>query len=120
MVAISSEKDNLSEIANIYDSRTCFPDAIFVLENGIISFGKLSDGKFRTTSEDEDPDSNVFMVAKTDSRICFARLLNGLIAHLNNRYIEPYSISKYISDSELYGIRMSDVELFKISNDELS
>ena len=68
----------------------------------------MIDGRFVTSVGDEISENGKYLVAKAKPEVIFARLLNELLANLSKSYIEPFTISNYIQNKEIFGFRKQD------------
>lgn len=110
IIAITSEsEDFVDEIP--FNKAGCFPDAIHVLKKGGCFYGNMIDGKFVTSVGDEISENGKYLVAKAKPEVIFARLLNELLANLSKSYIEPFTISNYIQNKEIFGFRTQDARI---------
>ncbi len=109
--AIDAEKiENLEmNIDNKY-----MPNDIYILNKGIMLFGKMENEKFIPQIEDENNKVEELIHIEKQGVICLATMFNQLIEHLNKCYIEPFSVSKYMTNKDIFGISGKELKVFEI------
>lgn len=107
---------NIEEEGNlkIDTSHKFMPNDIYVLNYGFYVCGKMEDKKLVPEIEDENPDFQSLIEIKKSGVLCLSMLFSQLIRHLNKCYIDPFGISNYMSDKDVYGAKGSEIKVFDI------
>ncbi|GAA3757902.1 DUF6602 domain-containing protein [Flavobacterium ginsengiterrae] len=108
--AIDEEKIDDLEID---DSNEFMPNDIYILNWGFYIYGKMENEKLIPKIIDEESDIDGLIEVRKSGILCLATMFNQLINHLNNSKIEPFSISHYMTDKDIYG---ADPSLMKVYN----
>ena len=121
IVSVSSEDSK--GVFNIDDNKedenyaSCYPNSVIILDQGFFNYGELSEeNKLKFYIEDEKSVMNTWIEAKVEPTITFAIFLSDLIKHLNNSYIQPFTISNYLSNLEDFGIKSKNIKLYNLFN----
>lgn len=109
--AIDAEK---IEDLEVDDEHKNMPNDIYILNHGIFMFGKLENGRIVSKLEDENSENDTIIELKKPGVVCIATMFNQLITHLNKCYIEPFSISDYVSNKEDFGISGSLIKEYQL------
>jgi len=96
------------------DNFKYMPNDVYILNHSIFLTGKIEDKKLIHQLEDEYERVDGFVHIKKSGVLCMATLFNHLINHLNKSRIEPFSISEYMMDKEIYGIQGKDITTYLI------
>lgn len=89
------------------------PNDIYILNNSMILAGYINEGKFVRQIEDEDLLIKNYCHFIKPGAVCLASLFHELINHLNDCHIEPFGISNYIMEKEVFGIPMDHIMNYK-------
>jgi hypothetical protein len=108
---IDEKKINDIEIDDDYEF---MPNDVYVLNYGFYIYGDIENNRVITKIEDEEPLMNTWLSVKEPGVICLAMMFKQIIDHLNKCHIEPFSISAYLSNNEDFGIRASDVKVYRM------
>jgi len=98
--AIDEEKIDDLEIE---DSNEFMPNDTYVLNWGFYIYGRIQNEKLIPKIIDEDSDLDALIEVRKPGILCLATMFNQLINHLNKCHIEPFSISNYLTDRDIYG-----------------
>jgi hypothetical protein len=96
------------------DNHKNMPNDIYVLNYGFYLFANIEDGRIIAKLEDENPEIRTLVEIKKPGAMCLATMLNQLISHLNKCYIEPFSISEYITNKDDFGILGSEIKAYTL------
>lgn len=109
--AIDQEK---IEDLSISDTNEYMPNDVYVLNWGFYLYGKLENDRIIPHLEDENSPLEGLVEIKKSGVICLATMFNQLINHLNKCHIEPYSISHYMTDRDIYAVQGKDIQVLDI------
>ena len=109
--AIDEEK---IEDLSISDTNEYMPNDVYVLNWGFYLYGKLENDRIIPHLEDENSPLEGLVEIKKGGVICLATMFNQLINHLNKCHIEPYSISHYMTDRDIYAVQGKDIQVLDI------
>ena len=90
------------------------PNGVYVLNYGCILYGNLENNMINTFVEDENPIMDSWIDIKKPGINCLALMFNQIIEHLNKCYIEPFSISHYMSNTDDFGVMGKDVKVYGV------
>lgn len=107
------DEDGIENLA-IDDENLCMPNDIYVLNWGFYLYAKIEDGRIVTQIEDEDSPLTSLIEVKKPGIVCLATMFNQLITHLNKCHIEPFSLSKYMTDRDVYAIKSDELKAYNV------
>ncbi len=113
--AIDEEK---IEDLEVDDTNNFMPNDIYVLNWGFYLYGKLENERLVPHIEDENSPLEGLIEIRRNGVICLATMFNQLINHLNKCHIEPYSISHYMTERDIYAIQGNDITVHDIRTKE--
>lgn len=109
----SIDEEKIEDI--IIDDVKYMPNDVYVLNYGYFLYGDIDNKTVVAKIEDEEPIMDTWLEIRKQGVICLAMMFNQLIDHLNKCQIEPFSISNYMSNKEDFGVRGSDLSVYKIN-----
>ncbi|SRX75347.1 DUF6602 domain-containing protein [Aequorivita antarctica] len=101
---------------NIDDEYKFMPNDVYILNFGMYLAGKIENKRIVSQLEDEVDEIEGLIVAKKPGVVCMATMLNQLIAHLNESHIDPFSISRYMTDKNIFGILGAEIKVYDVRN----
>ena len=107
--AIDEEKIKSLEVA---DENKFMPNDVYVLNHGMFLTGKIENQRIVSQLEDEHDEVEGLIHVKKPGILCLATLFNQLIDHLNKCHIEPFSVSKYMTDKNVFGILGKEIKAY--------
>ena len=112
----SVDVDNVESL-KADDKGEFMPNDVYILNWGFYLFGKFENNRIVPQLEDEHAPLSALIQVQKSGKICLATMFSQLIDHLNRCYIEPFSISNYMTDVDVYGIRGADIRTFGLKKD---
>jgi hypothetical protein len=88
------------------------PNDVYVLNYGLLINGKIENNRIIPCIEDENPEFENLIEIKKPGVGCLATMFNNLINHLNNCFIEPFGLSGYMTDKDIYGAKKEDIKTY--------
>ena len=113
--AIDQEK---IEELEIDDSNEFMPNDIYILNWGFYIYGKMENGKLIPKTTDEDSNIDGLIEVRKSGIVCLATMFNQLINHLNKSHIEPFSISHYMTDKDVYSVDESLMKVYNVKEEK--
>lgn len=107
--AIDVEEIDLLEIDDDYKF---IPNDIYILNDSMFFAGKIEGNKIVYQLEDENDEIESIIHIKKSGVLCLATLFNQLIDHLNKCYIEPFGVSAYMTDKNIFGAYGKDIKIY--------
>ena len=89
-----------------------YANNIYMLDKGIYFHGFVDEQVTHFMTEDEHPENKNWTYIECDKSTCLATLLNNLLNHLNNVYIAPKSINKYVTSDVSLNAKKSGIKQF--------
>lgn len=105
------DEENIDDL-EVDDENKFMPNDVYVLNHGMFLAGKIEDKRIVTQLEDEHDEVEGLIHVKKSGVLCLATLFNQLIEHLNKCHIEPFSVSKYMTDKNVFGILGKEIKAF--------
>jgi hypothetical protein len=94
------------------DENKFMPNDIYILNDSMFLAGKVENNKIVYQLEDENGEIENLIHIKKSGILCLATLFNQLIDHLNKCYIEPFSVSAYMADKNIFGTYGKDIKVY--------
>lgn len=91
--------DDFTKI-KINDSGKFLPNDTYIMNYGSLIYGDLNNKYIETYVEDENPQMNTWLKIEKPGINCIAMMFNQIINHLNKCFVEPFSISHYMSEED--------------------
>jgi len=88
------------------------PNDVYVLNFGMFLEGKIENKRIVSQLEDEQDEIEGLIFVEKPGVICLATMFNQLIEHLNKCHIEPFSISKYMTNENVFDILGKDIKVY--------
>lgn len=102
------DEDKIEDL-EVNDENKFMPNDVYVLNHGMFLAGKIENQKIVTQLEDEHDEVEGLIHIEKPGVLCLATLFNQLINHLNKCYVEPFSVSNYMTDQNVFGILGKEV-----------
>ena len=109
------DEDKIENL-QVDESNEFMPNDVYILNWGFYLYGKLEEKRLIPQLEDENSPLESLIEVKKPGIICLATMFNQLINHLNKCHIEPFSISNYMTDRDIYGIQGTQIKVLDIRN----
>lgn len=107
--AIDEEK---IEELEVDDENKYMPNDVYVLNHGMFLSGKIENNRIVSQLEDEHEEVEGLIHVAKPGVLCMATMFNQLIDHLNKCYIEPFSVSKYMTNKDVFGILGKEIKAY--------
>lgn len=107
--------DNINNIMINKDGRH-IPNDVYILNHSMYFTGTIKDGQIIYQLEDECEKLKEFIHIRKSGIVCLSTLFNNLINHLNRCYVEPFSISKYMTSESLFSVLGKDISVYNIED----
>lgn len=111
------DEENVEEL-RIDDESKFMPNDVYVLNYGMFLSGKIENNRIVKQLEDENDQIEGLIVIKKSGVLCLATMYNQLIEHLNKCHIEPFSVSKYMTDQSVFGILGKEIKAYDIRKEK--
>ena len=107
--AIDEEKiENLE----VDDENKFMPNDVYILNHGMFLTGKIENNRIVTQLEDEHDEIHGLIHVEKPGVLCLATMFNQLIDHLNKCYVEPFSVSSYMTNKDVFGILGAEIKAY--------
>lgn len=107
--------ENITDL-EIDDEGKFMPNDVYILNDSLFLAGKIENNKIVTQIEDEQDRIEGLIHIKKSGVLCLATLFNRLIDHLNKCHIEPFSVSNYMTDKDVFGISGKEINAYNMIN----
>ncbi len=94
------------------DENKFMPNDIYILNDSMFFAGKVENNTIYYKLEDESDEIENLIHIKKSGILCLATLFHQLIDHLNKCYIEPFSVSAYMADKNIFGTYVKDIKVY--------
>ena len=107
------DEDGIENLV-LNDDNDFMPNDVYVLNWGYFLYGKIENDTIITHTEDEDAPLTSLLQIKKPGIACISTMFNQLIMHLNRCYIDPFSLSAYMSDKDIYAVKNGELKVYNI------
>jgi hypothetical protein len=90
------------------------PNDIYILNDSMFISGKMENNEIVPQLEDECEEIEELIHINKSGVLCLATLLNRLIDHLNDCHLEPFSISKYMTNESIFGALGREIKRYDV------
>ena len=98
------------------DENKYMPNDIYILNHSMFLSGKIENNRIVHQLEDEYNEVEGLIQINKSGVLCLATLFNQLIDHLNKCHIDPFSVSKYMTDENVFGILGNEIKQYDMRN----
>lgn len=111
------DQENIEKL-EINDENKFMPNDVYILNHGMLLAGKIENQSIVTQLEDEHDRVEGVIHIRKSGILCLATLFNQLIDHLNKCHIEPFSVSNYMTNRNVYGISGKETKVYLMTKPE--
>lgn len=88
------------------------PNDVYILNHSMFLSGKIENKRILHQLEDEHDEVEGLIHINKSGVLCMATLFNQLIDHLNKCYIDPFSVSNYMTNDSVFGILGKEIKAY--------